>query len=184
MSNVPKQNFPATSSFPTSPQIKESIFIDPNTFSLPGNFMGFTITPVERADSSIEENAFYFDFKSFPLSLRGWRARKEGLKSEDYTKYQKLFRDYLSSELTKRGWATDIQINGKVLQPLTADGSGGAIWGYIKRNGDKFQVVLIQEINSSQKGQPVSNPNQDCPCNLSFFVFFSEVFNIDRFLKN
>lgn len=184
MSNISKQNSPAASSLPTSAQIKESDFINTSTFSIPGNFIGFTITPVERADSSIEKNAFYFDFKSFPLSLKGWEARKEGLKSEDYTKYKKLFRDFLNSELTKRGWAAEIEVNGKVLQPLTADGPGGAIWGYVKRSEDKFQVVLIQEINSSQKGQPVSNPNQDCPCSLSFFVFFSEVFNIDRFLKN
>lgn len=184
MSNIPKQSSPTASSLATPAQIKESEFINPNTFNIPAGILGFTITPVERADSSIEKSAFYFDFKSFPLPLKGWEARKEGLKSKDYTKHQKLFRDYLNSELTKKGWATDIEVNGKVLQPLTADGPGGAIWGYVKRSEDKFQVVLIQEINSSQKGQPVSNPNQDCPCNLSFFVFFSEVFNIDRFLKN
>lgn len=165
-------------------QVKENEFIAPNTFSLPGSFMGFTITSVERADSSIEENAFYFDFKSFSLSLRGWKARKEGLKSEDYTKYQKLFRDYLNSELTKRGWAADIQINGKVLQPLTADGPGGAIWGYVKRSNDKFQIIILQETSSSYKKQSISSLEEDCPCSLSFFVFFSEVFNIDKFLKN
>lgn len=185
VSNISKQSSSTESSFPNPSQlIKESEFINPDTFNIPAGILGFTITPVERADSSIEKNAFYFDFKSFSLPLKGWEARKEGLKSEDYTKYQKLFRDYLNSELTKRGWAADTEVNGKVLQPLTADGPGGAVWGYVKRSEDKFQVVLIQEINSSQKGQPVSNPNQDCPCSLSFFVFFSEVFNIDRFLKN
>lgn len=184
LSNTSKQSSPTASSLPASPQVNGSEFIDLNTFNIPDNFMGFTITPVERADSSIEESAFYFDFKSFSLPLKGWVARKEGLRSEDYTKYQKLLRDYFNSELTKRGWAADLEVNGKVLQPLTADGPGGTIWGYVKRSGDKFQVVIIQETSSSYKKQPISSLEEDCPCNLSFFVFFSEVFNIDKFLKN
>lgn len=182
--NISKQNSPTASSLPTFAQIKESEFIDSNNLNIPSKMLGFTIVPVERADSSIEESAFYFDFKSFSLPLKGWVARKEGLKSEDYTKYQKLFRDYLNSELTKKGWATDIEVNGKVLQPLTADGSGGAIWGYVKRSNNKFQIIILQETSSSYKKQPISNLEEDCPCNLSFFVFFSEVFNIDKFLKN
>lgn len=184
MSNISKQSFLTAPSLPTPAQIKESEFINPNTVNIPAGILGFTITPVERADSSIEENAFYFDFKSFPLSLKGWEARKEKLKSEDYTKYQKLFRDYLNSELTKRGWAADIEVNGKILQPLTADGPGGGIWGYVKRSEDQFQVIILQERGASYKSEPIYNLQGDCPCNLSFFVFFSEVFNIDKFLKN
>lgn len=186
-SNTSKQSSPAASVLPTPVQLNESEFIDPNNLNnlnIPSSFMGFTITSVERADSSIEENAFYFDFKGFSLPLKGWVARKEGLKSEDYTKYQKLLRDYLNSELTKRGWAADIEVNGKVLQPLTADGPGGAVWGYVKRSEDKFQIIILQETSFSYKKQPISSLEEDCPCNLSFFVFFSEVFNMDKFLKN
>ena len=184
ISNTSKQNSPTASVLPTSAQIKESEFINPNTFNMPAGILGFTITPVARADSSIEESAFYFDFKSFSLPLKGWVARKEGLKSEDYIKYQKLLRDYFNSELTKRGWTTDIEVNGKVLQPLTADGPGGAVWGYVKRSEDKFQVIILQERGASYKSEPIYSLGKDCPCSLSFFVFFSEVFNIDRFLKN
>ena len=184
LSNTSKQSFPATAVSPTPLELNKSEFIDPNNLNIPGSFMGFTITSVERADSSIEENTFYFDFKGFSLPLKGWEARKEGLKSEDYTKYQKLFRDYLNSELTKRGWVTDLEVNGKVLQPLTADGPGGEIWGYVKRIGDKFQVIIIQERGASYKNEPIYSLRKDCPCNLSLSVFFSEVFNIDKFLKN
>lgn len=182
--NVSKQNSPTASALPTPSQVKESEFINPNNLTIPTSILGFIITPVEKADSSIEENAFYFDFKGFPLSLKGWEAKKEGLKSEDYTKYQKLFRDYLNSELTKKGWAADLEVNGKVFQPLTADGPGGAVWGYVKRSEDKFQVIIIQERGASYKNEPIYSLGKDCPCNLSFSVFFSEVFNINKFLKN
>lgn len=182
--NTLKQNSLQSSILPTpTPALTENEFLDSKNFNIPNNFMGFSVISVERADSSIEENAFYFDFRSFPLPLRGWKAKKEGLSNEDYTKYQKLFRDYLDSEFTKRGWAADIDVNGKTLQPLIADGPGGSVWGYVKRVGDKFQVIILQEINSSYKNRPIYSLKDDCPCNLSFYVFFSDVLNMDIIIK-
>lgn len=155
-------------------------FLHAESFNLPSSFMGFSVSKIE-SDSSIETNALYYDYNSIPLSLSAWIARREDVGGEEYRKLSDLVRKFLDSEFINKSWSPEIIVYGKPLQPLTADGPGGRIWGYIKKENNKFQVVLIQEMNSSQKGQPVSNPTQDCPCNLEFRVFLSNIEDLGKF---
>ncbi len=182
MLNTSKQNSPTESSLPIPSQLKESGFINPNKLNIPSGFMGFSVSKAE-SDSSIETSALYYDYDYIPLSLSAWALRRENIGGEEYSRLSDLVGKFLDSEFTNKGWSPEIIVYGKSLQPLTADGPGGRIWGYIKKEDNRFQVVLIQEINTSQKGQPVSNPTQDCPCNIEFRVFLSDVEDLDSFLK-
>jgi hypothetical protein len=166
----------------TPAQLNESGFIDPHTFGVPGNFMGFTFEPIKEHDSSIENNAVYVDSEPKFLSLNEWVLKKDNIKKEEFERLKDSVREFAELELAKKGWVTDLRLNGHILGPLSANGPGGGIWGYLKEDKGRIQVILIEENGLSSKIEPSNNLN-DCPCSLRFRIFVSNVSELSTILK-
>ncbi len=84
------------------------------------------------------------------------------------TPYVSNFED--KARLTSEGFQEDINLN--------ADGPGGSTWGYIKKNEDKSQIIILLYTvtpSSSNSNEPLQF---DCPCSIVLSVFVSNPFSL------
>ena len=167
--------------FPTVTPVSQDNFIKTDDLFIPKSFMGFSIKSVDEHDPSIENNAIYIDSEPKFLSLDEWVLKRDNIKKEEFEEFKDSVRKFAEFEITKNGWVTDLKLNGHMLKPLSADGPGGGIWGYLKENKGKIQVVLFSQSSISSKKEPINNLNA-CPCSLRFSIFVSNVTDIETIL--
>ena len=180
ISNVSKQNFPAASALLTSPQLKESEFIDPNSLNIHSSFMGFSLTKESSENVVLGKPAFYYSNKAKNLfeegvDLKGdeWLAEKDGVSDTEFSSYVVSIAKLFNDKFKNLGWDSEQAVNGYKFQSISAGGGGGSINGYLKINNGKIQVVLL----AYRKNTPT------CPCELQFRIFVSNVSELNTLLK-
>lgn len=169
MSNTSKQNSSATSSLPTSVEIKDGEFIDPNTFNMPNSILGFALSKSPVSD--LGENALYVSNE--PISFKGqeWQAVNPSISEKTYYSYKSTFKNFLERELYKKGYVKNLTQNGKMYQTVVADGPTGSQWGYLKISNGKIQVIVV----SAEKSL-INN-------SFEVKIFLSNVEDLNKILK-
>ncbi len=126
------------------------------------------------------KSGIYREGNSASISGKQWVASKKGIAPTDMDTVRTGFRKYYDTELTKRGWYTQLKTSsGDTVIPLQADGPGGSIWGYIGSDNNVIRIVLLEE------KLPPSGPDVqlNCPCDVTFTVFISDTIPIATILS-
>src|SRR3989344_3315032 len=133
-------------------------------------------------NKSLSESALYSqkgNWGSIRMNGKEWTASKDNLDRDSMEVLLTGFDVYYNSELTQRGWSYIYEDEQYNLVPLSADGPGGSIWGYIKVNDGKLRVILLQKLTPIEDFGGVAT----CPCSIGFRVFVSDIESIEELVK-
>ena len=133
-------------------------------------------------NKSLSESALYSqkgNWGSIRMNGEEWTASKDNLDRDSMEVLLTGFDEYYNSELTQRGWSNIYEDEQYNLVPLSADGPGGSIWGYIKVNDGKLRVILLEKFTPIEGFGGVAT----CPCDIGFRVFVSDVESIEELVK-
>jgi len=108
-----------------------------------------------------------------------WITSKDNLDRNSMDSLLSGFEQYYDKELTRRGWDTVYKDDLYYFVPLSADGPGGSIWGYIIVKDDKLREVILQKITPIEDFGGVAT----CPCNVGLRVFVSEIESLEDLIK-
>lgn len=82
-----------------------------------------------------------------------------------YTAFSKFY----DTQLTSSGWKQKTEVASTPFESIATDGPTGSMWGYVKVENEKLQlVVLSEEIYSAKETDPPT-----CPCTVTYRVFIT-----------
>lgn len=139
-----------------------------------------------------KEQALYYDGSflegpdadfsgSVDLKGREWSGTFETDSSEEAGGKIESFQDYYRGKLEESGWESQCWFKNVRMMPVSADGPGGSIWGYVKSRKDEVQVVLLSYKiigEAAQREGPVAIDVEG----VEFKVFISEAVPILDYL--
>lgn len=148
-------------------------FIHAEKLNLPSSYMGYTFTKVTQGKNVLGKLALYYNNNGIDLKGAEWVVEKNNLSDKEYMASIKDFETLINTQLQKFGWVTEITVDGHKFAVLSAGGSTGNVYGYLKIIDRKVQVVLLQ----------IKKDKIQCPCSLEFRIFISNVSELSIILK-
>lgn len=115
-----------------------------------------------------------FDLVEIPTLGKQWHYTSGIVNSlDELYALRSGINNHYEQEFSKLGgWSNTVGYNGKSIQAIVADGTGGGIIGYIKIVDSKMRLVIIQ----NQTDEPIRLA-YGCPCKISFDIFVSDIFS-------
>ena len=150
---------------------KPDPFLHAESLNLPSSYMGYTFTKLASESGALGKNALYLGNKGYNLEGTEWVVKKNNVSDAEAAQFGKDFTSFAEVQLSRLGWVKEGEHKGAKVAPVAANGPTGSVWGYLKTDNGKIQVMILK----SDKGKPT------CPCNIEFRVFLSNVENLDSF---
>ncbi|MEK7160142.1 MAG: hypothetical protein AAB702_01540 [Patescibacteria group bacterium] len=145
-------------------------FLYVDKLNLPSSYMGYTFTKLASGSATLGKGGVLYSDKSFDLTGTEWIVKKDNVSEEEFQKFKKDFKTFAEIQLFKLDWKTKAEVNGKELTPAVKNTFLSNTWGYIKVSEGKYQALLLK----SQKNKT------NCPCNIEFRVFLSNIDELDN----
>lgn len=148
-------------------------FLHAESFNLPPSYMGYTFSKLTPDKNTLGKTALYYDNKPIGLEGTEWVVTKNNLSDKEYASSIKDFETFTNIQLQKLDWVTEKTIDGHKFSVLSASDPTSNVSGYLKIMNGKIQVILLQ----------TQRDKLQCPCNLEFRIFLSNVYNLQDLIK-